>query len=562
MQTTPDVLVVGAGPTGLTLASELLRHGATCRIVDELTEPVTFSKAAVVHSRTMEVFDDMGVARKVLALSKLIHGFNAFASGKRVAHVSLAGVDSPFPHPCGISQQETERILGEHLVSLGGKVERGLRVESIAQRDDGVTAKLASGETIDARWVVGCDGAHSVVRKQIGCTFEGSAYEERLIQADLHVDVPGLPDDEMMGFLHEDGMMALFPLFADGRFRLIVLQPPGAPELEPTMDVFRRAVEVRGPKGMTIRDPAWMIGFRIHHRRTDRYAVGRAFLVGDAAHIHSPVGGQGMNTGIQDAYNLAWKLALVARGASPESLLASYEAERQPVAKTLLDATDRAMHGLELAMGLRNAIAAALRNQLISMVTSFELVQGRAGHALSMLGVGYPDSPIVKQDRVPVWQARVVASAASEEPSIAAWSAFGDGPAPGYRAVDAPIAGAGEKARLFDVLHGTRHVALLFDGGAATADGYRNFERIGARLRARLGAWIDVHVVVPFACKPAELRWDGSTLLDADGALHRRYGARSECVYLVRPDGYVGYRSQPADEEKLFAYLGTIFRDA
>jgi 2-polyprenyl-6-methoxyphenol hydroxylase-like FAD-dependent oxidoreductase len=563
MNGTTDVLVVGAGPTGLTFASLALRHGLTCRVVEELEAPVVYSKAAVVHSRTMEIFDDIGVARALLAQAKTVHGLNAYAGGKRVAHVTLEGVDSPFPYPYGVSQRETELALAQHFASLGGTVERGKRLESLTQESEGVTATLASGETIGARWIVGCDGAHSVVRRQTGCTFEGAPYEERLIQADVRVDFAGdAVDDEIRAFLHEDGPVVFFPLFKDGRYRLIVLQPAGAPELEPTLDVFQRVVDARGPRGAKVSDPAWMIAFRIHHRRTNRYRVGRAFLAGDAAHIHSPVGGQGMNTGIQDAYNLAWKLALVTRGAARESILDSYEAERSPVAEALLSATDRAMQGLDAAIGLRNPIATALRNQLIACATSLDIVKERAARALSMITVGYPGSPIVHQDRVPVWEAKVIASTVTERPSLSDWAAFGEAPGPGERAVDAPLEGRADgRTHLFELFHGARHVALLFDGAAATEEGYRNFERIGARLREKLGANVDVHIVVPYPEAPPELQWDGSVVLDPHGTIHQRYGARSECVYLVRPDGYIAYRGQPADEGRLFAYLATIFRD-
>jgi 2-polyprenyl-6-methoxyphenol hydroxylase-like FAD-dependent oxidoreductase len=560
--TIPDVLVVGAGPTGLTMACEILRHGRTCRVIDELDTPVTTSKAAVVHSRTMEELDTMGIAARLLERAKVVHGLNVFASGKRVAHVTLKGVDSPFPHPYGISQQETERALTAHFESLGGVVERGKRLEKLSQTADGITAKLASGETISARWIVGCDGAHSVVRKETGCTFEGAPYEERLIQADVRVDIPGAIDDEIMIYLHEDGPVLLFPLFKDGRYRLIVLIPAGAEALEPTLDVFQRAIDDRGPKGAKVSDPAWMVGFSIHHRRTNHYRVGRAFLAGDAAHIHSPVGGQGMNTGIQDAYNLAWKLALVTQGGAHESILDSYEAEREPVAKALLDTTDRAMHGLELIIGLRNPIAKALRDQLVSFVTSFSVVQERAARTLSMLTVGYRDSPIVRQDRLPVWQASALISVASEQPNLVDWAAFGEAPGPGERAIDAPFGGSPESGHLFDLFRSPRHVALLFDGATGSAEGYAYLERIGTRVRERLGAFIDVHLVVPHATKPAELRWDGPIVLDARGAVHQRYGARSECLYLIRPDGYVAYRSQPADEARLFEFLATIFRGA
>jgi hypothetical protein len=179
---------------------------------------------------------------------------------------------------------------------------------------------------------------------------------------------------------------------------------------------------------------------------------------------------------------------------------------------------------------------------------------------VSMLDVAYPGSPIVKQDRIPVWQANVTSSAQTEQPSLADWAAFGDAPAPGHRAVDAPIEPAAPGRRhVLDLLRGTRHVLFLFDGAAPTAEGYRNLQSIGTRVRERFGSWVDVHIVVPYATRPAELKWDQSLVLDGSGAFHQRYGARSECLYLVRPDGYVAYRCQPASGDSLLAYLGTIF---
>jgi hypothetical protein len=316
------------------------------------------------------------------------------------------------------------------------------------------------------------------------------------------------------------------------------------------------------------------VAFRIHHRRTDRYRAERAFIAGDAAHIHSPVGGQGMNTGIQDAYNLAWKLALVHRGDAPDALLDSYETERRGVAKALLATTDAATRGMERMSGLRHPLAVGLRNQLMSLVTSLSFVRSRALASASMLEINYRDSPIVRQDRSSVWQAQLLSSPASEQPGLGDWAAFGEGPAPGDRAPDAPIVPASPgpdggsapkppaREHLFDILRGTRHTLLLFDGAAATEEGYRNLERIGQRVRERRGSLIEVHVVVPLAAPPAALRWDGSVICDGESALHRRYGARSECLYLVRPDGYVAYRCQPADGDRLEAYLATIFTDS
>lgn len=201
-----------------------------------------------------------------------------------------------------------------------------------------------------------------------------------------------------------------------------------------------------------------------------------------------------------------------------------------------------------------------LRNQLMSLVTSLSLVQSRAARALSMTEVAYRGSPIVRQDRSPVWEANVLASTETEAPGLADWAAFGEGPSPGDRAPDAPLVpGAPGRTHLFDVLRGTRHTLLLFDGAAATAAGYANLTAIAETVRGRFGQLVDVHVVVPYASAPAALRWDGSVICDGESEVHVRYGARSECLYLVRPDGYVAYRCQPADGKHLGAYLQSIF---
>jgi 2-polyprenyl-6-methoxyphenol hydroxylase-like FAD-dependent oxidoreductase len=559
----PDVLVVGAGPVGLSLACELVRHGLACRVIDELAEPVVWSKAAVVHTRTMEIFDDMGVSEALLALSRTVHGASVYADRRRVGHVVFEGVESRFPFAYGVSQRDTEAVLTKKLEAHGVRIERTTRLEGFVHEEDGVTANVVGpqGEArIEAKWIVGCDGAHSVVRKACGFTFEGAPYEERIVQADVRIDWPARSDeDEIQAFLHPDGPLAMFPLFKDGRYRLIAFLPPDAPEVELTLDAFQRFLDERGPAGARASDPAWMVAFRIHHRMTNRYRDRRAFVAGDAAHIHSPAGGQGMNTGIQDAYNLAWKLALVERGVAREAILDSYEAERMPIAKALLAATDAATRGMGTVTGLRHPITVALRNQLMSFVTKLDAFRERLFRSISMIDIAYRESPIVAQDRTPLFQANVVSSGATEQPSLADWAAFGEGPAPGDRAADVAMSSP-EGARFYDLLRGTKHVALLFDGAAATEEGYRNLERIGRDLVERYGAAIDVHVIVPLPTKPAALHWDGSIVFDADGAIHKRYGARSECLYLIRPDGYVGYRCQPANGDALAAYLKTIFR--
>jgi 2-polyprenyl-6-methoxyphenol hydroxylase-like FAD-dependent oxidoreductase len=573
-----DVLVVGAGPTGLTLASELMRHGASVLLIDQLAAPVVYSKAAVVHARTMELFDAMGAVEPMLERSRVVHGANVYAGGRRVAHVGMDGlIDSPYPHAYGISQRDTEEVLAQHLSRLGVQVERGACLESFTQDEAGVRAAVrARGgerEEIRARWLVGCDGAHSTVRKALGFSFEGAPYEERIVQADVRLDfAQRFEDDEILVFLDDRGPAALFPLFKDGRYRVILFEEGDSPsDSDPPIEIFQRGLDARGVRA-TVSDPAWTVAFRIHHRHVERLREGRVFLAGDAAHIHSPVGGQGMNTGIQDAVNLAWKLALTARGRARPPLLDSYEPERLPVIRALLSTTDRAMRALETAVKIRNPIAITLRDQLMSVVTRLGVVQAQATAAMAMLAVSYPASPLCDQDRPAPWQASLLPHEGSEAPSLVDWAAFGGGPAPGARAPDATAQGgivddggrppmppgpAGKgPLRVHELLRSGRHVALLFDGAAATEQGYTNLTGIARRLRARFGDTVDPYLVVPREAAPALARWEGPTLLDEGGEIHRRYGARSECAYVIRPDGYVGYRGQPADGAKIEAWLG------
>jgi len=260
-----------------------------------------------------------------------------------------------------------------------------------------------------------------------------------------------------------------------------------------------------------------------------------------------------MNMGIQDAYNLAWKLALVQRGKARESILDSYEMERRPVAEAVLRMTDASTKGFVTALTLKNPIALSIRNHLMSFITSLDVVKARTGRAMSQIEVGYPRSPIVGQDQVSLWSVGVGGSA--EHPGFSDWIHFGDGPAPGTRVPDMPV---GDKT-LFEILCGPRHTLLCFDGAAATDEGYHRMAQVITQTKQRLGDAVQAFVVVPTGTRPEALAADVPVLFDTDGEMHRRFGARSECLYLIRPDGYVGYRCQPADEHRLSAYLDRFF---
>lgn len=554
-----DALIVGAGPVGLVMASELRRHGLSCRIIDKGDGPSLWSKAQVIHARTLECFQDMGVVDEILAQGRAVSGSRITTPElQAIARVELGHIESPYPYFLSLAQRNTEMILAKNLeTNYGVKIERNVTLEGFTQDADGVHAKLlhmdGSIEELQVPWLLGCDGSHSTVRKTLALPFEGSMYEMRVIQADVRVDFPhAVHDDEIAIFLGGNGMLAFFPLPSAHRYRMLTFLDPGD-ERPVELDTFKALMLERGPKGAEVSEPAWMVDFRIHCRLVARYRVGRVFLAGDAAHIHSPAGGQGMNMGIQDAYNLAWKLALVHRDKAKEPMLDSYEAERRPVAAAILRSTDASTKGFASVVTLKNPIAVGIRNNLMSFITSLDVVKHRTGRAMSQIEIAYPKSPIVGQDQVSLWSAGLGGSA--EHPGLSDWMHFGDGPAPGSRVPDLPLT---EKT-LFEILRGPRHTLLCFDGAAATEEGYHRLAQIIELAKRRLGDDIQAFVVVPMPNRPKELAAEVPVLLDAEGEMHRRFGARSECLYLIRPDGYVGYRCQPADEHRFSAYLDRHF---
>jgi hypothetical protein len=291
--------------------------------------------------------------------------------------------------------------------------------------------------------------------------------------------------------------------------------------------------------------------FSVRQRMVSSYRTGRVFFAGDAAHVHSPVGGQGMNTGLQDAYNLAWKLALVCRKAGRPDLLDSYEVEREPVARQLLSATEKATR----AVSLRGSVGHDLRNRVIRFLTSLESVQQRLARTIGELDLDYRKSPISKEERESFLDVKWTRNGGPESTRFSNIREFASGPRAGDRAPDCRFGGESSLRRLFDVFRGTAPVLLLFAGETAADETYGKLAGIAERAAFRFQTGIVVHIVARRGSAPQDLVGAHSVLLDPEGDLHGRYGARGECVYLVRPDGYIGYRSQPATWEKLEAYL-------
>jgi 2-polyprenyl-6-methoxyphenol hydroxylase-like FAD-dependent oxidoreductase len=390
-----DVLISGAGPVGLTMANELVRHGISVRIVDKSAERTDKSKALVLWSRTLELFDHAGYVDPFLAAGMQAHGAQMSNGKDVIARISLDDIDSPYPYALMIPQSDTERVLEERLAKQGVKVERTVALESFKEQGNGVEAVLrkASGEseTLTADWLIGCDGAHSIVRHGLGLTFDGTTQPSDWYLADGHFT--GLdPGDLLHIFWHKDGILAFFPI-TEGRWRVIADLGPAEESghhADPTLQEIQSLITLRATDGIVIKDAYWLAAFRINERKVSQYGRGRAFLAGDAAHIHSPAGGQGMNTGMQDAFNLAWKLSLVIGGVCKPSLLDSYSVERSAVGDMVLRNAGR----LTDAAIIRNPIAQGLRNTVVKFALGFPQLGHRVANLLAELDIAYPKSPL------------------------------------------------------------------------------------------------------------------------------------------------------------------------
>jgi 2-polyprenyl-6-methoxyphenol hydroxylase-like FAD-dependent oxidoreductase len=387
------VLIAGAGPVGLTLANELVRHGVAVRILDKAAARTDKSKALVLWSRSLELFDDAGYVDRFLRAGFPAHGAQISTGKEIVARVNLDSVDSRFPYALMIPQSETERVLEERLASLGVTVERSVELTGFDDTGASVeaTLKTADGasETLSTDWLVGCDGAHSTVRHGLDFVFEGSTHESRWALADGHI--AGLePNDRLHIFWHRDGILAFFPIVGD-RWRVVAdlgHAKDNERDADPTLAEINALLAHRGSPNFVMSDPVWLAAFRINERKVKDYRKGRVFLAGDAAHIHSPAGGQGMNTGMQDAFNLAWKLALVIKGSAKVSLLDSYSPERTAVGDRVLRNAGR----LTEAATLRNPLLQGIRNTVAKFATGFPVVQHKMANQLAEMDIGYPES--------------------------------------------------------------------------------------------------------------------------------------------------------------------------
>lgn len=469
----PDVLIVGAGPTGLALGIELSRRGNSIRIVDKHEGTAVHSKAFGVHSRTQEILDIMGVGDDFQKFgypkAKII-----FHMGRVCHYLHMDSVDSPYKSVMSLPQSDSEEILYKHLKD---GVEWETEVVGCID-DEYLLLKDGQQEKVKPKWVVGCDGAKSFIRHSNSIPFGGKTFNKTFYMQDVTGKTKLTTDAFHIIFNGKKPSVMLFP-FNETRLRIISL---GSDKCEQV------AVEKQ----------YWSSQFIINSRHVPKLHFKNIFLAGDAAHIHSPAGGQGMNTSIQDAFNLGWKLDLVLKGAAPKSLLDSYEKERMPVIKQLIRMTE----GLTKVVFFMPYPIKFVLTHLLMFALKVPGINRKMAANMAQLKINYRQSPIVQES----------------DPS---WS----GPRAGDRLPDAVLH---DGSRVYDFLKGnTKHLVLLM----------RENEQIATYIKQKLGKWIDVHVL----------------------CCDRLYNSEPDSLYVIRPDGYIGYRERHASLKKLEGYLNSCF---
>ena len=512
------VLIAGAGPTGMTAALELTRFGVPVRIVEKRTEPASTSRAIGVQARTLELFEQRGLAEAMLAAGNRAHGLTIHGGGKARTRIDFNRIPSRYPFILVISQAETERILRDELTRRGVAIEWGSELIALARAEEhdvhqpggrvGATLRHPGGalEEVDAASLIAAEGAHSLARSTLSVPFEGHAFEEGYALGDFTLD-GDLPDDEMQVFASETGFMAMFP-YGQRHFRLIVSHPPGpaTPGAEPPLADLQATYDARSEVPARFRDLTWSSYFRINSRMVASLHRGRVFFGGDSAHIHSPAGGQGMNTGIQDMINLAWKLALVYHGRATPKLLATYDEDRLPVIRDVLQRTE----ALTDVIKVENAWFRSAFNHVAPLVVGTGFVQDKATATVSQVAFDY--------------RAGALATTQAHHGHLRA----------GDRMPDLSLAGG---KRLYQLLAPDRFTLLLIQGvnREAVADPVSPWEDL---VRV---------VAVETPTEPADRK-----------PFAEAFGSKA-ALALIRPDSYVGFLGDETAVGPLVAYLQQWF---
>lgn len=508
-----QVLVCGAGPVGLTAAVLLRSYGCSVRIIDKQDGPTDLSKALTLWARTLELLEGAIDVQQFIESGIPIEGACFHSGMKEMGSFDFSQVPSRYGVGYLLPQSRTERVLIEHLQSVGVEVEWGVELSDFENKDDHVACTLQKADgtqtTLSSSWLIGCDGAHSVVRHKLGLNFVGAAVDKRFVLADVAVEGDIKPNHANI-FFNDVGPIFFFPFERD-RCRVITDTPDiGMEKGDPDLEEIQSILDERLGSGIRVRDPHWLASFRINDRVVERYRAGRCFLAGDAAHVHSPVGGQGMNTGIQDVVNLCWKIAFHDRGVGSEPLLDSYSAERGYIGERVVSGTKRLTHVLTL----RNPIVRFVRETAVRVGLQFEAVQKFLGDALSMIEVNYRKVGIRSADSIPRHSGAIQA---------------------GDRIPDLPLAYPNGDLVMLDQVCASDKFTLLVVESPTTPSFDKAIDAMLSGIPDQLKPLLDV---VAITDKESSIHSDVPTYLDLEGDVYEKMGFRGHGAVVVRPDRY------------------------
>ena len=536
-----EVLVVGAGPVGLMTAGELARRGVAVRIVEKAIERSPLSKALVVQPRTLETMDLIGLADQFVRRGYPAPGLNVgLGSGKKKpVSVEMRGLDTRFPYLLVLPQAQTEEILEARLDEHGVAIERGVEFVGVEQsHGDHVVSRVrlsdGSEERVHSRYLIGCDGAHSPVRRAVGLPFEGTTHDSVVFLAEVKIDGEEFVKSRITNFTAGRGFVSVLPFLGEYSriFAVDFAKQHRAAGEELTLAELQDTVDAIVPMKLKMREPRWLTRFYAPSRQVPTNRVGRVFLAGDASHAHSPAGGQGMNTGLQDAFNLTWKLAMVLRGEAPEELLASYNAERHPVDARIQRETDMMLRSFLL----RNPVLKAARDLAARTLVPLPPVQRRLAGDLSGIGVNYRFTKVAREDSrrgLPAGALR----AGDRVPDLELWSA------------QQPL------VRLYKLLREPGYALFVFASAPRLGAYRRSLTSIVRAVNDAYGGEVVRPYVVLDEGTPNAVEAEAPVLIDFKGQFRGKLGAGHGSVLLMRPDGYIAFHRSGHNLRALFAAL-------
>lgn len=544
MSSDSPLLIVGAGPTGLSLALFLNNLGLSCRIIEKNKRVNSLSRALCIQPRTLEIFEMLGIEEKFLSSGHKVHGVQLWTDGRCAAKVSYREIPTSYPYLLVIPQSEIEQILEAELKKRKIKVERGKELISLHASGDRPIAVIQEDdeqEELQPPFIIGCDGAHSTVRHQCGFSFDGKQYPETFSLGDVHVQSPFTQEEMFVFFTGANGPVATFPFAEKEKIRLVVSHPSASVKNSDFLKTdsgdsqrlfmhssltekdLQQYIDERGLSAIKIKDSEWLSDFHIHKRISSKWRKGKVFIAGDAAHIHSPLGGQGLNTGIQDAWNLAWKLLFALKHGANQALLNTYQKERHAIGKQVLAISNR-MTRLAL---VKYGWLAKVRNWALRHIIARPFITQMMARRLSQIYFNYPSSSLTQKDYFQH-----------------------SGPQAGLRAPDALLEGT----TLYKKLDTTRFNCLIFTGLKQSPTSIHEALALKQSLTDRFGEKLIQCVIIS-----PEGHIDTAAVKDSEGACHKAYGVSGAHITLVRPDGYISLQHDKIEQRPIEEFFKELF---